>query len=170
MAAELANRLLIQGKIDLIFCFAPMRQIVSGIQATFESVIGRPMNGRVGAVGAAFTYPAMDHCEDSFWALFVSHRVFVVFDEIHHCAGNEIETGNAWGAKIVQRVQDKAEFTLALSGTPWRSDARPIVLARYSQPDGRLICDFRYGLREAVDQGVCRMPQIVLLDARQCID
>lgn len=164
MAAELANRLLIQGKIDLIFCFAPMRQIVSGIQATFESVIGRPMNGRVGAVGAAFTYPAMDHCEDSFWALFVSHRVFVVFDEIHHCAGNEIETGNAWGAKIVQRVQDKAEFTLALSGTPWRSDARPIVLARYSHPDGRLICDFRYGLREAVDQGVCRMPQIVLLD------
>lgn len=164
MAAELATRLLRQGKIDLIICFAPMRQIVGGIQQTFEKAIGQPMSGRIGAIGAAFTYPAMDHFDDSFWSIFESHRVFVVFDEIHHCAGNEVETGNAWGAKIVQRIQDKARYTLALSGTPWRSDAKPIVLARYSQPDGRLICDFRYGLREAINQGVCRLPQIVLLD------
>lgn len=164
MAAELAKRLLRSGKIDLIVCFAPTCQVVRSIRKTFERVIGRPMNGLVGAVGVAFTYPAMDHREDSFWALFESHRVFVVFDEIHHCAGSEIDAGNGWGATIVQRIQDKARFTLALSGTPWRSDAKPIVLARYSHPDGRLICDFRYSLREAVNDDVCRMPQIVLLD------
>ncbi len=164
MAAVLAKRLLEQGEIDLIVCFAPTRQVVRSIRRTFERVIGRPMNGLVGAVGAAFTYPAMDHRDESFWKLFESHRVFVVFDEIHHCAGSELEAGNSWGATIVQRIQDTARFTLALSGTPWRSDAKPIVLARYSHPDGRLICDYRYGLREAVEQGVCRMPKIVLLD------
>lgn len=164
MAAVLAKRLLDLGEIDLIVCFAPTRQVVRSFERTFERVIGKPMTGLVGAVGAAFTYPAMDHREDSFWELFESHRVFVVFDEIHHCAGSEIEAANAWGATIVQCIQDKAQFTLALSGTPWRSDARPIVLARYSQPDGRLICDFRYGLREAVEEFVCRTPKIVLLD------
>jgi superfamily II DNA or RNA helicase len=61
-------------------------------------------------------------------------------------------------------MQDRAAFTLALSGTPWRSDERGIALARYSNPEGRLICDYRYGLKEAISDGVCRSPRIVLLD------
>jgi superfamily II DNA or RNA helicase len=61
-------------------------------------------------------------------------------------------------------MQDRATFTLALSGTPWRSDDRRIALARYSNPEGRLICDYRYGLKEAIADGVCRSPRIVLLD------
>src|SRR5690606_603818 len=50
------------------------------------------------------------------------------------------------------------------SGTPWRSDERAIALARYSSPEGQLICDFRYGLREAIADGVCRTPRITLID------
>ncbi|MCE0757467.1 helicase-related protein, partial [Pseudomonas putida] len=38
------------------------------------------------------------------------------------------------------------------------------TLARYSSPEGHLICDYRYGLREAIADGVCRAPRIVLLD------
>ncbi|RFQ15921.1 DEAD/DEAH box helicase [Pseudomonas sp. ATCC 13867] len=53
---------------------------------------------------------------------------------------------------------------MALSGTPWRSDDRAIALARYSTPEGQLICDYRYGLKEAIADGVCRSPRIVLLD------
>tara|TARA_A100001391_G_scaffold61640_2_gene38403 strand:+ start:92 stop:1048 length:957 start_codon:yes stop_codon:yes gene_type:complete len=53
---------------------------------------------------------------------------------------------------------------LALSGTPWRTDDKGIALARYSTPDGQLICDYRYSLREAIADGVCRSPRIVLLD------
>lgn len=37
-------------------------------------------------------------------------------------------------------------------------------MARYSNPEGRLICDYRYGLKEAISDGVCRSPRIVLLD------
>ena len=71
---------------------------------------------------------------------------------------------NAWGQQILLKMQDRAAFTLALSGTPWRSDDRGIALARYSNPEGRLICDYRYGLKEAIFDGVCRSPRIVLLD------
>jgi superfamily II DNA or RNA helicase len=90
--------------------------------------------------------------------------VFAVFDEIHHCSGYDPLLSNAWGQQILLKMQDRAAFTLALSGTPWRSDDRGIALARYSNPEGRLICDYRYGLKEAISDGVCRSPRIVLVD------
>jgi superfamily II DNA or RNA helicase len=106
----------------------------------------------------------MEHQDEVFWRLFDDYRVFAVFDEIHHCSGNDPLLSNAWGQQILLKMQDRAAFTLALSGTPWRSDDSGIALARYSNPEGRLICDYRYGLKEAISDGVCRSPRIVLLD------
>ncbi|MCO6055555.1 DEAD/DEAH box helicase family protein [Pseudomonas sp. MOB-449] len=164
MAAELARHLLQQDKIDLALCFAPSRQVVEGFRSTFSAVLGRRLDGLIGAIGAACTYQAMEYQEDAFWRLLDEYRVFAVFDEIHHCAGHDPLLSNAWGQQIVQNVQDRAAFTLALSGTPWRSDDKGIALARYSAPEGRLICDYRYGLKEAIADRVCRSPRIVLLD------
>lgn len=164
MAAELASRLLEQGKIDLVMCFAPSCQVVEGFRSTFSAVLDRRLDGQIGAVGTAFTYQAMEHRDDGFWQLLDDYRVLVVFDEIHHCAGHDPLLSNAWGQQILHRIQDRAAFTLALSGTPWRSDDRAIALARYSSPEGHLICDYRYGLKEAITDGVCRSPRIVLLD------
>lgn len=164
MAAELARCLLQQNKIDLVLCFAPSCQVVDGFRSTFSAVLGRRLDGLIGAVGTASTYQAMEYQEEAFWKLFDDYRVFAVFDEIHHCAGHDPLLSNAWGQQILQRMQDRAAFTLALSGTPWRSDDKGIALARYSNPEGRLICDYRYGLKEAIADGVCRSPRIVLLD------
>nr|ACP17952.1 putative helicase domain-containing protein [Pseudomonas nitroreducens] len=164
MAAELARCLLGQDKIDLVLCFAPSCQVVNGFRAAFAAVLGRRLDGQLGAVGAAHTYQAMDYRDDTFWRLLDDYRVFAVFDEIHHCAGHDPLLSNAWGQQILQRIQDRAAFTLALSGTPWRSDDRAIALARYSSPEGHLICDYRYGLKEAIADRVCRSPRIVLLD------
>lgn len=164
MAAGLARCLLEQGKIDLVLCFAPSCQVVDGFRSTFAAVLGKRLDGLLGAVGAAYTYQAMDYRDEAFWRLLDDYRVFAVFDEIHHCAGHDPLLSNAWGQQILQRIQDRAAFTLALSGTPWRSDDRAIALARYSSPEGHLICDYRYGLREAIADGVCRAPRIVLLD------
>lgn len=164
MAAELANRLLEQDKIDLILCFAPSLQVVQSFRSTFAAVLGKRLDGLMGAIGAAFTYQAMMHLDKTFWRLLDDYRVFAVFDEIHHCAGHDPTVSNAWGQQILQRVQDRAALTLALSGTPWRSDERPIALARYSSPQGHLICDYCYGLKEAIADGVCRSPRIILLD------
>mgnify|MGYP001026835496 CR=1 FL=1 len=164
MAAELARQLLEQGKIDLVLCFAPSCQVVDGFRSTFSAVLGRRLDGLIGAVGTASTYQAMEHQDESFWKLFDDYRVFAIFDEIHHCSGNDPLLSNAWGQQILLKMQDRAAYTLALSGTPWRSDDRCIALARYTNPEGRLICDYRYGLQEAVSDGVCRSPRIVLLD------
>ncbi|EOX9657829.1 TPA: DEAD/DEAH box helicase family protein [Pseudomonas aeruginosa] len=164
MAAELARRLLEQDKIDLVLCFAPSCQVVEGFRSTFAAVLGRRLDGQIGAVGAAFTYQAMEYRDEGFWQLLDDYRVLVVFDEIHHCAGHDLLLSNAWGQQILHRIQDRAAFTLALSGTPWRSDDRAIALARYSMPERQLICDYRYGLKESIADGVCRSPRIVLLD------
>lgn len=164
MAAELAKRLLDEGKIDLVLCFAPSCQVVQGFRTTFSSVLNRRLDGRIGAIGSAYTYQAMEFRDHDFWQLFADYRVLAVFDEIHHCAGTDPSFSNAWGLQILCRVQDRAAFTLALSGTPWRTDDKGIALARYSTPDGQLICDYRYSLREAIADGVCRSPRIVLLD------
>lgn len=164
MAAELAKRLIQAGLIDLVLCFAPSCQVVDGLERTFAKVLGRPFDGRLGSMGLASTYQAMDHHSASFWQLVEDYRVLAVFDEIHHCAGHDPLLSNAWGQVILQRLQDQAAFTLALSGTPWRSDEKAIALARYSDPEGRLVCDFRYGLKDAVADKVCRAPRIVVID------
>lgn len=109
----------------------------------------------------------MEHRDEAFWQLLDDYCVLVVFDEIHHCAGHDPLLCNAWGQQILLRLQDRAAFTLALSGTPWRSDDLAIALARYSTPEGRLICDYRYGLKEAIADDVCRSPRITLLDNKK---
>ena len=164
MAAELAKVLLERKEIDLILCFAPSRQVVDGFRRTFAEVLGRRLDGLIGAVGAVCTYQGMEYRDEAFWRLFDEHRIFAVFDEIHHCAGHDALLSNAWGQQIIQRVQDRAACTLALSGTPWRSDQKAIALARYSTPEANLICDYRYGLPEAIADQVCRSPRIVILD------
>lgn len=165
MVAELASELLDQGAVDVVICFAPSCQVVEGIQRTFESVLKRPFDGKIGAVGAALTYQSLEHKAPSFWRLFETQRVFAVFDEIHHCSGGDGTQGaNIWGQKIIQKLQDCAALTLAMSGTPWRSDERSIALARYSTPHGRLIVDYKYSLAEAIEEEVCRSPHITLVD------
>lgn len=167
MAAALASSLFNQGKIDLVLCFAPSCQVVDGFRKTFANVLDKRLDGLVGAVGGAYTYQAMEHRDDAFWQLLDEFRVLVVFDEIHHCAGHDLLLSNAWGQQILQKIQDRAAYTLALSGTPWRSDDLAIALARYSSPKGELICDYRYGLKEAIGDEVCRSPRIVLLDNKR---
>ncbi|AHK16900.1 MAG: diguanylate cyclase [Thalassobium sp.] len=165
MAAELAKLLFAEGKIDAVICFAPACQIVDGFRRTFTKVLGRAFDGRMNAAGTAITYQSIEHQEESFWRLFEELRVFTVFDEIHHCSGgDEVQSPNIWGQRIIQRIQDSATYTLAMSGTPWRSDERSIALARYSTPEGRLVVDYQYSLKDAIQEGVCRAPRVTLVD------
>ena len=164
MSAELSKKMLETGMIDLVVCFAPSREVVQGFRATLESVVGGKFDGLLGSCGTALTYQAMDYLSDDFWSLFSNYRVLAIFDEIHHCAVQESGASNLWGQLIVKRVQEAAAYTVGLSGTPWRSDEMGIALARYSTPEGRLICDFRYSLADAVAEKVCRSPRIMLID------
>lgn len=164
MAATLANSLYRDNKIDLVLCFAPTIQVVEAFRVTLEEVFMTNFDGRLGSLGCVLTYQAMAYRDERFWSLFDQYRVLVIFDEIHHCASQEVLSGNVWGQQIADRIQAKAKYTLALSGTPWRTDEGQVALARYSVPKGEIVRDFVYGLKQAIDDGVCRRPRIVLLD------
>lgn len=96
----------------------------------------------------------------------VAHRrlcgaqTLVIFDEIHHL-GDE----GSWGEGAVEAFANVG-YVLALTGTPFRSDNRPIPFVTYEREPGAPLARFRaahptgytYSLGRAVSDGVCRTP------------
>lgn len=167
LAATIASRLLRNDMVDLVLCFSPSLTVSDGIKRTFSEVLNCTFNGGLGSIGQSLTYQSIQFLSEEFWQTLRNYRVFVVFDEIHHCSGSVYEKPNVWGQQILTKIQGLATYTLALSGTPWRSDALPIVMAQYSDPDGQLLIDYQYTLKQAVIDHVCRAPRIVLVDNEQ---
>ena len=164
MASELADQLLKNNMVDLIICFSPSSIVSQDFSESLQLKTQERFDGLIGARGRSLTYQNLQYLDVNFWQLFEMYRVFVIFDEIHHCAGSNIDNANAWGEQIILNIQDKAKFTLALTGTPWRSDAAPIVLSNYMHPSNKISCDYVYGLSEAITDDVCRVPQIIAID------
>lgn len=164
MASELADQLLKKNLIDLVICFSPSSIVSQDFSQSLQLRINERFDGLLGAKGHSLTYQSLQHLDGNFWQLFYRYRVFVIFDEIHHCAGSNVDNANAWGEQIILNIQDKAKYTLALTGTPWRSDAAPIVLSKYIHPSNKISCDYVYGLSEAIQDRVCRVPQIIAVD------
>ncbi|MCJ2375568.1 DEAD/DEAH box helicase family protein [Vibrio sp. ZSDZ34] len=165
MAAELTKCLIQEDKIDLVLCFSPSSTVALGIKETFSRYLDCSFDGGMGAMGASYTYQSIRFLDDAFWNTIRKYRVLVVFDEIHHCSFDEEGRSNVWGEQILTKIQGLARYTLALSGTPWRSDSVPIAMAEYTDPDGKFLCDYQYGLKRAVQEKVCRAPKIVLVDS-----
>jgi len=164
LAAELARRMIDRRQIDLVVCFSPSVTVAEGLRLVMEERLARRLDGALGAAGGSYTYQSLMFFKPEFWSMLDHHRVLVIFDEIHHCSGTTPDNANAWGEEILLRIQEKAAFTLALTGTPWRSDKAPIVLSRYLGPEGRIQVDYQYGLQEAIRDGVCRTPRISLIE------
>jgi len=107
--------------------------------------------------GVVVTYQQVASAPDLF-AHHLARPTFVVLDEVHH-AGEAA----SW-ATALRLAFDRAQQRLALSGTPFRSDARSIPFVRYDD-ERRCVPDFVYGYGEAVTDGVCRALAFRLLDA-----
>jgi superfamily II DNA or RNA helicase len=107
--------------------------------------------------GVAVTYQQVAAAPDLF-AHHLARPTFVVLDEIHH-AGESA----TWGTAL-RTAFDGAQRRLALSGTPFRSDARAIPFVRYDD-ERRCAPDFTYGYGDAVADAVCRPLTFRLLDA-----
>jgi superfamily II DNA or RNA helicase len=166
MATELAAELYEDDKVDFVLCFSPSISVSNGFHAALSKRFDRRFDGKVGAIGGTYTYQSMAYLNDEFWGIFDHHKVLVIFDEIHHCSGRSEEDSNSWGEKILQHVKNKATYTLALSGTPWRSDNTAIVLSKETPP---IECDYQYSLFNAVQDNVCRKPKVVLIDNEKLI-
>ncbi len=115
----------------------------------------RNAQGRAGAdfAGVAVTYaqvaahPALHRQRTE------NRRTLVVFDEIHH-AGDALSWGDA-----VKEAFEGARRRLALTGTPFRSDANPIPFVSYADEPGggkRSASDYVYGYGPALEDGVVR--------------
>ncbi|MGI8945183.1 MAG: DEAD/DEAH box helicase [Thermoleophilaceae bacterium] len=109
------------------------------------------------ADGVVVTYQQVASAPDLF-AHHLARPSFVVLDEIHH-AGESA----SWGAAL-RAAFGEAERRLALSGTPFRSDAAAIPFVRYDD-ERRCAPDFVYGYADAVADDVCRPLAFRLLDA-----
>ena len=164
MASALADILIKTGKVDLVLCFSPSTVVANDFKVELEAITKRRFCGGLGASGSSLTYQSMRYLDTQFWTLLETFNVFVILDEIHHCAGDDTQNANAWGEQVLMNIQGKARYTMALTGTPWRSDAIPIALANYVSKDNRLLVDYRYDLTQAIKDGVCRSPHITLLD------
>jgi superfamily II DNA or RNA helicase len=82
-----------------------------------------------------------------------NRTTLVIFDEVHH-AGDALSWGDA-----VKEAFDPAKRRLALTGTPFRSDANPIPFVTYvPEADGskRSASDYVYGYGPALGDGVVR--------------
>jgi superfamily II DNA or RNA helicase len=115
----------------------------------------RNAQGRAGAdfQGVAVTYaqvaahPALHRQRTE------NRRTLVIFDEVHH-AGDALSWGDA-----IREAFEPARRRLALTGTPFRSDANPIPFVTYvPEADGvqRSASDFVYGYGPALADGVVR--------------
>ncbi|OUS30686.1 hypothetical protein A9Q99_05760 [Gammaproteobacteria bacterium 45_16_T64] len=162
MASQLAKQLFDDDHIDLAICLSPSLIVANDFKEELETQTGKRFDGKLGSRGCSLTYQAMLGLNSEFWGLLTDFRVFVIFDEIHHCAGADLHNANAWGERIITKIQGKASFTLALTGTPWRSDRIPIALAKYCE-DQHIHCDYNYGLNQAITDRVCRRPVITLI-------
>jgi superfamily II DNA or RNA helicase len=120
------------------------------IDSAYRNAQGR---ASAGFAGVAVTYaqvaahPALHRQRTQ------ARRTLVVFDEIHH-AGDALSWGDA-----VKEAFDPARRRLALTGTPFRSDANPIPFVTYlDEEEGgqRSASDYVYGYGPALEDGVVR--------------
>jgi superfamily II DNA or RNA helicase len=115
----------------------------------------RNAQGKAGAdfQGVAVTYAQVAAHPALHRARTESRRTLVIFDEIHHAAD-----ALSWG-DAVKEAFDPARKRLALTGTPFRSDANPIPFVTYiPEADGakRSASDYVYGYGPALADGVVR--------------
>jgi superfamily II DNA or RNA helicase len=126
--------------------------------ALFQIAIDSAYSNSQGPVGADFHGVAVTYAQVAAHPALHRQRTegrrsLVIFDEIHH-AGDALSWGEA-----AREAFDPARRRLALTGTPFRSDANPIPFVTYvPEADGvkRSASDFVYGYGPALADGVVR--------------
>jgi superfamily II DNA or RNA helicase len=73
----------------------------------------------------------------------------VIFDEIHHC-GEETHFGEG-----IKEAFELAKEKLSMSGTPWKTDGKPIPFIMYDG-NGYALADYRYDYPNALTDEVVR--------------
>ena len=100
----------------------------------------RPPITPLGQTGIGFvaTYSALvtDTVPFRSWAEHNKGRFLLVADEAQFCgASNDERSGGTRSGALITEMHEHAAHTLLLTGTPYRSDNQPLILAEYDEPD-----------------------------------
>lgn len=156
--ADTARRLYQAGMVDLIVVVTPsvptksswIRQLnAAGFNATDDPDLFP--TGDFNAL--VITYGGRAKLESSLYHRAVYKGIYLIVDEYHHA-----EEDAAWGQSVTI-LNDRASYSLFLSGTPWRSTGQIAVLATHKNCRGepyydgdRVRADFKYQYAEDLQQ------------------
>jgi superfamily II DNA or RNA helicase len=101
--------------------------------------------------GMVTTYQQVCYSAREFAVHAAQKATLVIFDEIHHAAD---DTDTRYG-EALRVAFGRTARRIAMSGTPFRTDATPIPFVHYDEAG---VCqpDFTYGYEQALDGGVVR--------------
>lgn len=99
----------------------------------------RPPLTQPGAAGTGFvsTYTALATDPATFinWAEEHKGRFLLVADEAQFCGAEDGNGGGTRAGSLIKEMHEHAAHTVLLTGTPYRADGRPLVLADYTEPN-----------------------------------
>lgn len=159
-ALTIATDLIDRGVVNKIVVVVPTKHLrkqwaKAGARRGLQ--LDHVFENRNGAVGADFdgvvvTYQAVASQPLLWRRLATNKRTMVIFDEIHHAGDGE---NLIWG-EALNNAFEHAERRLLLSGTPFRTDGRPIPFVSYDETR-RAVAGFNYDYGMALtDGGVVR--------------
>ena len=106
-------------------------------------------NFRHGFHGGVATYHLVGNSPLLFRKLCSAAPTMVIFDEIHHC-GEDSHFGSG-----IKEGFELAKEKISMSGTPWKSDGKPIPFVRYDG-NGYAVGNYSYDYPHALRDGVVR--------------
>lgn len=97
-------------------------------------------------------------------------RFLLVADEAQFCGEDSATGGGTRAGAMVKMLHHYATHTLLMTGTPYRSDDNPMILAEYGPPseDGLrpLVCDVSSTYQDGVREGYLRKFEATLTNAK----
>ncbi|GGN39100.1 superfamily II DNA or RNA helicase [Actinoplanes campanulatus] len=126
-------------------------------------------------VGMVTTYSALVKSPDIYidhWAAKNKGRFLLVADEAQFCgtSGDDDETGGTAAGRWMREMHEYAAHTLLLTGTPYRSDGQPLILADYEPEDEegkrKLVHHAEAGYATGIAEGYLRRFEATMIDAR----
>lgn len=151
------------GLIDFVVILAPQRMVVEQFKERFESALARRMDGLHGSFGCVSTYANTSYIYNVLIPILSSpgNRALLILDEVHHLKGDEATSANAW-AQAVLAISNLCTYTLALSGTLYRTDKEAITTIQYEGNTPILAYDYK--LSQGIREHYNKSPEIYAYD------
>lgn len=171
------NKLYQQGRIDTAVWFTPRLNLCHQVELEWQQRgpgFSAPRMGQIVRApnrrpllksddwGYTTTYASLVTRQSMHLDFAQEHldRFLLVCDEAQILGMSEELGGGTQAAALIRQIQPLAFHTVLLTGTQYRADNRPLLLARYGEPDERgyrkLLADVESGYREGIDEGYLR--------------